>query len=80
MPVMNGHDATIEIRKITANNDQTNDYRPIIIGVTAHALKDDRDKCLAVGMDDYMSKPVSPDMLAEKIEHWLGSMEDAKSA
>ncbi len=76
MPVMNGHDATTEIRK----NADPAGYRPIIIGVTAHALKDDREKCLAAGMDDYMSKPVSPDMLAAKIEFWLGKKQDLKSA
>ena len=70
MPVMNGHDATAEIRKMYNSNDPS-DYRPTIIGVTAHALKDDREKCIEAGMDDYMSKPISPDKLAEKIIHWM---------
>ncbi len=68
MPVMNGHDATREIRRRFNGN---GDYRPVIIGVTAHALRDDRDKCLEAGMDDYMSKPISPDLLAEKINQWM---------
>ena len=68
MPVMNGLDATREIRK---RFDGADGYRPVIIGVTAHALKDDREKCLEVGMDDYMSKPISPDMLIDKIRHWM---------
>ncbi len=66
MPVMNGIEATQEIRRQFAGS---NNYRPWIIGVTAHALKDDREKCLDAGMDDYMSKPISPDMLVEKIKN-----------
>jgi len=70
MPVMNGLDATAEIRKMYCD-DGPSSYRPVVIGVTAHALKDDREKCIDAGMDDYMSKPISPDMLAEKITKWM---------
>jgi len=42
-----------------------------IIGVTAHALDADRDLCVQSGMDDYLSKPISPEMLEEKIDRWL---------
>ena len=51
-----------------------------IAGVTANALRGDRDKCLEVGMDDYMAKPVSPAMLKEKIAEWLASEADAREA
>ncbi len=67
MPEINGHDATIAIRKMEAETDR---HTPII-GVTAHALAGDFEKCLEVGMDDYLSKPVSPDMLMAKIDKWL---------
>jgi CheY-like chemotaxis protein len=46
-----------------------------IIGVTAHALESDRELCLDAGMDDYMSKPISPELLEEKIRQWLGTSE-----
>ncbi|AZN71632.1 response regulator [Georhizobium profundi] len=74
MPVMNGHQATQAIR---ARERQSRGHVPII-GVTAHALKGDREACLQAGMDDYISKPISPDMLERKIGEWL--KDDAKAA
>lgn len=68
MPVMNGHDATREIRKLEA---ASKTHTPII-GVTAHAMTGDMEKCLKAGMDDYLTKPVSPQKLEEKIKRWLG--------
>lgn len=67
MPEMNGHEATRAIRAIEA---PIGKHTPII-GVTAHAIKGDRDKCLEAGMDDYLSKPVSPDKLEEKVHRWM---------
>ncbi|MBB3136891.1 hypothetical protein FHS26_004648 [Rhizobium pisi] len=71
MPVMNGHEATRVIRK----REQGQGHRVPIIGVTAHALESDRELCLDAGMDDYMSKPISPELLEEKIRQWLGKDE-----
>ena len=71
MPVMNGHDATRAIR----DRERGQGHRVPIIGVTAHALDVDRDRCLEAGMDDYMSKPISPELLEEKLGLWLGRSE-----
>ncbi|WP_378947353.1 response regulator [Mesorhizobium sp. ANAO-SY3R2] len=67
MPEMNGYEATRAIRAEEARSGS----RTPIIGVTAHALKGDREKCIDSGMDDYLPKPVSPDRLGAKIGTWL---------
>ena len=77
MPEMNGHEATRAIRRREA---ELGLERTPIVGITAHALKGDREKCIEAGMDDYMSKPISPDMLAEKVESWLGSVDARRIA
>lgn len=74
MPKMNGLEATGIIRKLETDGKHTP-----IIGVTAHAIKGDMEKCLEAGMDDYLSKPVSPDALIEKIYSWLPA-EQSKTA
>ncbi|TGU90396.1 response regulator [Mesorhizobium sp. M00.F.Ca.ET.151.01.1.1] len=76
MPEMNGYEATRAIRAIEA---ASGGHIPII-GVTAHALKGDRDKCIEAGMDDYLPKPVSPDRLGAKIGTWLSETVVAKTA
>ncbi len=76
MPEMNGYQATATIRAI----EQISGGRTPIIGVTAHALKGDREKCLECGMDDYLPKPISPDRLGAKIATWLGEAELARTA
>ncbi|XUY26096.1 response regulator [Agrobacterium sp. rho-8.1] len=66
MPVMNGLQATQTIRA-----EEKSTARTPIIGVTAHAQDSDRELCLTSGMDDYLSKPISPELLRAKIDKWL---------
>ena len=63
MPVMNGLVAAEKIRNLEMS---TRVHIPII-AITANAMLGDREQCLAVGMDDYISKPIEPDVLIEKI-------------
>jgi PAS domain S-box-containing protein len=67
MPEMNGYEATAAIR---ADDDLAHEH-VVIVGVTAHALKGDRERCLAAGMDDYLSKPISPKALLDKVHRWM---------
>ena len=64
MPEMDGFQATAAIRSAEAG---TGRHIPII-ALTAHAMKDDRDRCLAAGMDDFVSKPIQQDKLRKAIE------------
>ena len=67
LPVLDGWEAT---RRIKAAPDTR---RIPIIGLTAHAMAADRDKCLEAGCDDYDTKPVELGRLLEKIERLLGT-------
>lgn len=66
MPVMDGYDATIEIRK----REHVSGGHIPIVAMTAEALKGDRERCLAVGMDDYVSKPIASAEMYRAIERF----------
>ena len=68
MPVMDGYQAT---RAIRGGKTKAANPKVPIIAMTAHAMKGDREKCLQGGMDDYISKPISPRKLAKALEKWL---------
>ncbi len=67
MPILDGFKTTHAIRKMDG------DIRRIpIVAMTAHALKEDRQKCLDAGMDDYLSKPVHRGKLLEVLQKYCG--------
>ncbi|WP_201026165.1 chemotaxis protein CheB [Mastigocoleus testarum] len=66
MPIMDGYEATQLLRQREAEQD----CHTIVIGLTANAMSEDRDKCLAAGMDDYLSKPVTIEDLDRMLKKW----------
>lgn len=69
MPEMDGNEATKAIRRYEKSKDR---HTPII-GLTAGALQEERDKCLSAGMDEFLTKPIETAKLKETIERILGS-------
>jgi CheY-like chemotaxis protein len=74
MPVMDGFEAAAEIRRAEIRSRR---HVPIV-AMTANALNEDRDACLAAGMDDYVSKPVSLKSLGDVLVRWLPSTSDMR--
>lgn len=86
MPVMDGFEATRAIRQFEAAHQDIGrkifrqdenvwekdslTQRIPIVAMTAHAMKGDREKCLAAGMDDYMTKPIKREIVLEMIDKW----------
>lgn len=66
MPVMDGYEATTEIRKREGAGRHT-----IIVAMTANAMQGDRERCLTVGMDNYIAKPIHQEDLQQVLLHWL---------
>ncbi len=65
MPEMDGHEATRRIRQDERFNDLP------IIAMTAHALAEVKEQCAAEGMQDYLTKPINPDLLYQTLARWL---------
>jgi CheY-like chemotaxis protein len=67
MPVMDGFEATSVIRAAESGRSR----RVPIIALTASAMESDRERCLAAGMDDYLTKPIKPPDLADALARWI---------
>jgi CheY-like chemotaxis protein/HPt (histidine-containing phosphotransfer) domain-containing protein len=72
MPEMDGYEATAELR--------SGGSRLPVVAMTAHAMKGDRERCLAAGMDDYLAKPLRPEELDAVLERWLGAAPASSAA
>ena len=76
MPEMDGVEATREIRA----REEGSEHRLPIVAMTANAMPRDRERCMAAGMDDYLTKPVAADALRAMIERWMPRSSPAPDA
>jgi len=72
MPEMDGLEATQKIRALPG-------VQPLIIAMTANAMRGDREMCLQAGMDDYVSKPINLDQLLSTLERWAQTLQKIAS-
>ncbi len=73
MPEMDGYEATKQIR----NLEKPATHAPII-AMTAHAIKEYKERCIEAGMDDYITKPLRRKTLLETVEKWTGGIDDCR--
>jgi signal transduction histidine kinase/ActR/RegA family two-component response regulator len=71
MPVLDGYAARRRIRELESDPSAGVDRHITIVAITGHALHEDRAKCLAAGMDDYLTKPYSVLQLRSVLERWF---------
>ena len=76
MPEMDGFEATAAIR---AHEREGGAHVPII-AMTAHAMKGDQERCVAAGMDGYVSKPISPQRLFDEIDRVVPAVREQSAA
>ena len=76
MPLLDGFEAT---RRIRAAESETGSHQ-IVVAMTANAAEGDRERCLAAGMDDYLPKPITREMLAELLQRWLPPLPEPEAS
>ena len=76
MPVMDGYTATLQIREWESTHGRG---RLPIVALTADAFEEDRQRCLSVGMDDFLVKPIDISALKKTLGHWLTTETSAQS-
>jgi signal transduction histidine kinase/CheY-like chemotaxis protein len=67
MPIMDGLEATRKIKEIRNQHS----HKPIIIAMTANAMQEDRERCFAAGMDDFIAKPITLQSIKQILVKWL---------
>jgi CheY-like chemotaxis protein len=72
MPVMDGYETVRRIRSSARTRHN------LVVAMTAHALQGDREKCLAAGMDDYICKPISLEILDTTLKKWTNPINGLK--
>ena len=66
MPEMDGYETALKVREMPLHG------RLPLIAMTAHAMVEERERCLAVGMKDHIAKPIDPELLVNKLMLWIG--------
>ncbi|MDG4813554.1 response regulator [Hydrogenovibrio sp. 3SP14C1] len=74
MPIKDGYQATTELRQWTSPIKDV-----VVIALTANAMQGDEQKCYAAGMNDYITKPVNPTVLKEKLQKWVAVIQESSS-
>jgi two-component system sensor histidine kinase/response regulator len=74
MPEMDGLEATVAIRE----KEKGTGLRQPVVALTAHAMKGDREKCIAGGMDGYLTKPIRPQELDQLLETYVARRAEAR--